>query len=277
MLKYNHMNFRPAKIILACCFMILLFFCFSLAVARAQAAVSTTVEAVDSDHDGLSDDAEINIYHADPNLWDTDGDGYGDGDEVWNGYDPTKPGTARLGAIDSDGDWLVDEVEKKLGTDPVNADTDGDGYSDGVEVVNGYNPVIAGAARETDKRAEIDLTNQRLDYYFKGIKIGTILVSTGRAPLLTPTGNFSILRKRPVVNYAGATYSYPNTKWNLEFKNGFYIHGAYWHNQFGKKSMSHGCVNVAYKDMKTFYNFMDIGSPVKIFGKTPAGVISVND
>lgn len=38
------------------------------------------------------------------------------------------------GPVDSDGDGLTDEEERKLGTDPHSADTDGDGLSDGDEV-----------------------------------------------------------------------------------------------------------------------------------------------
>jgi outer membrane protein OmpA-like peptidoglycan-associated protein len=38
------------------------------------------------------------------------------------------------GNLDSDGDGLTDEQERKLGTDPYNADSDGDGLSDGDEV-----------------------------------------------------------------------------------------------------------------------------------------------
>ena len=43
---------------------------------------------VDSDGDGLTDTQEINIYHTDPNLADTDADGYPDGTEVKQGYSP---------------------------------------------------------------------------------------------------------------------------------------------------------------------------------------------
>ena len=265
------------KKILAFSFFILIFFCFPLIAARAQTASSTAAATLDSDRDGLSDDVEINIYHTDPNKWDTDGDGYSDGDEVAHGYSPLVAGNAKMKDIDSDHDGLNDALEIALGADLKNPDTDGDGYLDGQEVFTGYDPLRGNGARETDKRAEVDLTNQRMYYYFKGIKIGTILVSTGKAPLLTPTGNFSILKKRPTVHYAGATYDFPNTKWNLEFNKGMYIHGAYWHNLFGKKAVSHGCVNVAYKDMEKFYSFMDIGTPVKIYGKTPPGIIKVND
>lgn len=42
----------------------------------------------DSDVDGLQDDAEANQYHTNPQVFDTDGDGRGDGDEVLDGTDP---------------------------------------------------------------------------------------------------------------------------------------------------------------------------------------------
>ena len=43
---------------------------------------------VDTDLDGLTDQAEIQIYHTDPKNPDTDGDGYYDGAEVLAGTDP---------------------------------------------------------------------------------------------------------------------------------------------------------------------------------------------
>jgi len=42
----------------------------------------------DTDADGLTDQAEIQIYHTDPNNPDTDGDGVSDGQEVQNGTNP---------------------------------------------------------------------------------------------------------------------------------------------------------------------------------------------
>ena len=45
----------------------------------------------DSDHDGLTDWQETEIYRTDPFNPDTDGDGYLDGEEVTSGYDPSKP------------------------------------------------------------------------------------------------------------------------------------------------------------------------------------------
>ncbi|KKL57433.1 hypothetical protein LCGC14_2235450, partial [marine sediment metagenome] len=65
----------------------------------------------DTDGDGLSDGDEVNTYLTDPNESDTDGDGLSDGDEV-NTY----------------------------GTDPNDSDTDGDDLTDGDEVRKGYDP-----------------------------------------------------------------------------------------------------------------------------------------
>ncbi|MDP2830492.1 MAG: Ig-like domain-containing protein [bacterium] len=46
--------------------------------------------------------------------------------------------------IDSDGDGLPDDMEKRFGTDPQKSDSDGDGYSDGDEVKNKYNSLGSG-------------------------------------------------------------------------------------------------------------------------------------
>ncbi|MFA6594087.1 MAG: hypothetical protein WCT16_02405 [Candidatus Buchananbacteria bacterium] len=61
-----------------------------------ERALGTDPLKADSDDDGLTDWAEIKIYQTDPLNPDTDSDGYKDGQEVINGYDPLKPGNARL-------------------------------------------------------------------------------------------------------------------------------------------------------------------------------------
>ena len=53
------------------------------------------------------------------------------------GDDETAPVRDRT---DSDGDWLTDEAEQRLGTDASNPDTDGDGVLDPVEVYLGMDP-----------------------------------------------------------------------------------------------------------------------------------------
>ncbi|MFC1632527.1 hypothetical protein ACFL1U_00075 [Patescibacteria group bacterium] len=46
---------------------------------------------VDSDGDGVFDDAERDIHKTDPFNPDTDGDGFSDGTEIANGFDPLVP------------------------------------------------------------------------------------------------------------------------------------------------------------------------------------------
>ncbi|MBP7992158.1 MAG: hypothetical protein KAZ30_00720 [Candidatus Magasanikbacteria bacterium] len=45
-------------------------------------------EGDDTDGDGVPDQKEINVYQTDPNKVDTDGDGFNDGVEIINGYNP---------------------------------------------------------------------------------------------------------------------------------------------------------------------------------------------
>lgn len=198
---------------------------------------------------------------------DSDGDGFGDEEEIQNGYSPRHGGKKRLRDVDSDNDGLWDDWEMALGTDVVGTDTDGDGYSDGEEVRNSYNPRSV-VPRKVEKRIEVSLTNQRLTYFFDGVVLDSFLISSGKPRTPTPKGSFTVVQKRPIVHYAGATYNYPNTKWNLMFKRGklnYYIHGAWWHNAFGTVR-SAGCVNVPheYAYMGRLYEWADTGTPVLI-------------
>ncbi len=114
------------------------------------------------------------------------------------------------------------------------------------------------------KRIEVDLTNQRL-YAFEGEnKIYDFPVSTGKWNK-TPTGVFRIwIKLRYALMKGGSkslgTYYYlPNVPYTMYFSNdehprtdGFGIHGAYWHNNFGHP-MSHGCVNMKEEDVGQIY------------------------
>ncbi len=102
----------------------------------------------DSDLDGLPDEEEAK-YGTDSFNPDTDGDGWLDGEEVRNGYNPLGGGR-----LDTDGDGLPDVEEEIYGTDKNNPDTDGDGYKDGEEVRNGYNPLGEGKLAVTPPPSE---------------------------------------------------------------------------------------------------------------------------
>lgn len=179
----------------------------------------------------------------------------------------------QLKALDSDHDGLSDYDEIYIyHTDPHNPDSDGDGYSDGDEVTHNYDPNKPTdnsnpAVDKLAKHIEVDLNTQTLTYFLGPYQIARILVSTGVKGLSTPPGDYTILKKIPVVDYKGATYNFPHTRWNMMFKEqkvgNLYIHGAYWHHNFGHV-MSHGCVNVSYTDVEPLYDWADVGTVVTI-------------
>lgn len=209
-----------------------------------------------------------NGVHAQISATDTDGDGYMDEVELQNGYSPWHGDKKRLRDVDSDNDKLWDDWEIALGTDRLNPDTDGDGYSDGQEVMTGYDPRRV-HGEKLEKRIEVNISEQKLAYFFGDVKLDEFLISSGRRGFDTPKGEFTVLQKRPIVHYKGANYDYPNTKWNLMFKRGrglnYYIHGAYWHNKFGTVR-SAGCVNVPYEYayMGRLYDWAEVGTKINI-------------
>ncbi len=180
---------------------------------------------------------------------------------------PKPPSAEELKKMDTDGDGLNDYVELNVyHTNPRNPDTDGDGYSDGEEVANAYDPNQAGNDK-LQKSIVVVLADQSLSYRLGDYIVGSFKISSGLPGTPTPPGEYTVLKKVPVVDYKGSNYDFKNTKWNLMFKKGtslnFYIHGAYWHHNFGHP-MSHGCINVAYSDMEGLYNWADAGIKVII-------------
>src|SRR5581483_12013402 len=99
--------------------------------------------------------------------------------------------------------------------------------------------------------------------------------STGVPGKDTPTGEFAVQKKIPIMPYIGPDYYLPDTKWNLMFLQGYYVHGAYWHSNFGNK-MSHGCVNVSYTDVKPLYDWAEVGTKVTIVNDDFPDSLSAN-
>ncbi|MBH41505.1 MAG: hypothetical protein CL685_02225 [Candidatus Magasanikbacteria bacterium] len=226
----------------------------------------------DTDNDGLSNILE-EVYHTDPYNPDTDGDGFFDGVEIAHDYSPHQGNGAWMHESDYDDDGLNDWLERWFGSDIGQIDTDGDGYNDFVEVSRGYDPKDIRPIIKYSKKVEVDRTAQRLYYYVDGVKIENWPVSTGNPHSPTPEGEFTITTKIPKKRYSGPGYDLPGVEWNMKFKPLYYIHGAYWHNDFGQRTRSHGCVNMRTADAKKLYSYIDIGVPVSIIGNTPKHAI----
>jgi hypothetical protein len=116
----------------------------------------------------------------------------------------------------------------------------------------------------------VDISEQRLTAYENGNEVKSFLVSTGVVTHPTQIAMTYVQEKIPVKRYKWVygpghpdNYNLPNVKWNLRIYDLEYIHGAYWHHNFGYR-MSHGCVNVDYPDAEWIYNWADVGTLVNI-------------
>ncbi|MGI6496009.1 MAG: hypothetical protein ACOX5G_07965 [Kiritimatiellia bacterium] len=89
----------------------------------------------DPDGDGLATPDEVFLYHTDPQLRDSDGDGLDDDVEIALGTDPLNP--------DTDGDSLPDGIDPNpFVWDDANSDADGDGLSLLDELLHGLDPAV---------------------------------------------------------------------------------------------------------------------------------------
>lgn len=98
-----------------------------------------------------------------------------------------------------------------------------------------------------EKWIDVSLSEQRLRAWEGNKLVMEFPISSGLwAP--TPTGTFNIWYKTRSQSMVGGSkemgtyYNLPNVPNNMFFYQGYAIHGAYWHNNFGHP-MSHGCVN----------------------------------
>lgn len=222
----------------------------------------------DTDGDGLDDRYESCVVFTNPNAADTDGDGIDDFTELVSGFSPRYGNGAKLIDVDSDGDYLNDDWELKLGTGLMTPDSDGDGYLDGTEVAAGYDPRDPSPSAKLKKLIEVHDKQLRLTYSMGGIVLGTLPVSTGKPATPTPHGDFTVLRKIDEKAYIGPGYDLPGVKYNLWFAGSgagrYYIHSAYWHNSFGRWPVSGGCVNVRLDDMAHLYWWAQTGTEIVI-------------
>lgn len=173
-----------------------------------------------------------------------------------------------LNRIDSDGDKLNDELELKFKSDRLVADTDDDGYSDGIEVQNGYSPTDAKPIK-LEKKIHVSLTKQRLSYYLGGVVLGSMTISSGKASMPTPQGQFVIMNKHPRawsklaglwmpywMGFAQGKYGihelpqWPNGRWEGEQHLGIPV--------------SHGCIRIGKNDAQQLYEWTPVGTKLII-------------
>lgn len=139
---------------------------------------------------------------------------------------------------------------------------------------------------EGAKWVHVHLTSQTLVAYEGDTPVYVTLVSSGRDGYHTPGGVFQVQRKYLTKTMRGrddvtGMYEVQEVPWTLFYDGNYAIHGAYWHNLFGR-TKSHGCVNVPPVDARWLYYWSTLDLPegwhsmyhrrgtyVYISGKTP--------
>lgn len=156
----------------------------------------------------------------------------------------------------SSGDWTEEDREPIFDNQPVSAlpqKYEDENFVDDVQ----KDLLVLGVSTPSAKRLEVNLTEQKI-YAWQGDRIVyEFPVSTGRPGYETPTGDFTVWRKVKYQVYRGGTpgtstyYNLPNVPYSLFFTGdkapkykGYAVHGAYWHDDFGIKRRSSGCVNL---------------------------------
>lgn len=127
------------------------------------------------------------------------------------------------------------------------------------------------ASTTSTKRIVVDRSEQSLTAYEGSEIFMQADISTGLALTPTPRGTFAIYKKTPsrymqgpLPGISNQYYDLPGVSWNLYFTvEGAVIHGAYWHQSFGKQ-YSHGCVNMLTNEARTLYMWADIGTTVQV-------------
>jgi hypothetical protein len=104
-----------------------------------------------------------------------------------------------------------------------------------------------------ERWVDVSLEKQILVAYEGERPVFTSLVSTGKKgsadePFVTPTGRWRIRSKHISTTMDGNTasdgnYSIQDVPWTMFFEGSYALHGAFWHQGFGRPR-SHGCVNL---------------------------------
>jgi LysM repeat protein len=109
----------------------------------------------------------------------------------------------------------------------------------------------------------VDISDSMVYAYEDGVLLYTALGSTGLPATPTVQGDFTIYSKYRAQTMSGPGYYLPNVEFVQYFYQGYALHGAYWHSNWGQP-MSHGCVNLRNQDAEWLYNFGEIGTPVHV-------------
>lgn len=119
------------------------------------------------------------------------------------------------------------------------------------------------AAALAGKWIEVVLSKQMLYAWQDGHIVMSSRISSGLPRTPTVRGTFRIYVKYVSTRMRGPGYNLPNVPYTMYFYRGYGIHGAYWHNNFGRP-MSHGCVNLPVAFSGQLFSWAPVGTRVYI-------------
>jgi len=148
-----------------------------------------------------------------------------------------------------------------------------DGYwvrdKQGTVTITGARPSDVGAE---ERWVDVNITTKTLVLFVGDKPVYAALVSPGKRSRnkkkdhATPTGAWRIREKHVAVTMDGdgasgdLPYSIEDVPYVAYFKGSYALHGAFWHQNFGRE-MSHGCVNLAPNDAKHVFNWVEPRTP----------------
>lgn len=123
-------------------------------------------------------------------------------------------------------------------------------------------PIVRPPEVGPDERwIDVDLSSQTLVAYEGDEPVFATLVSTGRSAdgFDTPTGVFRIRTKHVSATMddpdgGEEAYSIEDVPWTMYFHESYALHGAFWHNHFGRER-SHGCINLSPADARWLFSW----------------------
>ncbi len=121
-----------------------------------------------------------------------------------------------------------------------------------------------------DPHVTVDISHQSLTAYDGKVPVLMTSIASGRYGFDTPLGTFPLVKKYETYRYVSpfpnrVRYNLGDVPWNMliEPGAGVFLHGAYWHSDFGRRHSS-GCVNMNLDDASWLYHWAPLGTPVTI-------------
>jgi hypothetical protein len=117
---------------------------------------------------------------------------------------------------------------------------------------------------------DVDLSGQILAVFENCLPVFATLISSAKAPAVTPQGVFSIFYKEESLplyanerSASSEAFYLSDVPWLMFYHANWAIHGAYWHDHFGEP-WSHGCINVSPYDARWLYEWTKLGDMIVI-------------